>query len=131
MLNLDRYEFLIAQSLDKLNIRGRTAIIGIAKRLEEIYIPGDNMPLYLDKRSESLKLIQQLRDEAHRFSITHHRNKRSKNSLTTSLDCINGIGQKTIELLIMRFGSVQKVLAADKKELEKLIGKNKTSLLFK
>jgi excinuclease ABC subunit C len=119
------------KSLDKLNLRGEIAIIGIAKRLEEIYFPGDSVPLYLDKRSECLKLIQQLRDEAHRFGISHHRNQRSKMSLGTSLDSITGIGTKTIELLITRFGSVKKVLAADKKELEKLIGKNKTTLLFK
>jgi excinuclease ABC subunit C len=119
------------KSLDKLNLRGEVAIVGIAKRLEEIYFPGDSVPLYLDKRSESLKLIQQLRDEAHRFGITHHRNQRSKLFLGTSLDGIVGIGPKTIELLIARFGSVKKVLAADKKELEELIGKNKTTLLFK
>ena len=119
------------KSLDKLKLRGKIAIVGIAKRLEEIYFPADSVPLYLDKRSESLKLIQQLRDEAHRFGVTHHRNQRSKMSLGTSLDRIVGIGPKTIELLIARFGSVKKVLAADKKELENLIGENKTTLLFK
>ena len=119
------------KSLNKLKLMGKIAIIGIAKRLEEIYFPGDSVPLYLDKRSESLKLIQQLRDEAHRFSIAHHRNQRSKVYLETSLDSITGIGPKTIELLIARFGSVKKVLTADKKELEKLIGRKKTILLFK
>ena len=119
------------KSLDKLNLRRKIAIVGIAKRLEEIYFPADSVPLYLDKRSESLRLIQQLRDEAHRFGVTHHRNQRSKMSLGTSLDRIVGIGPKTIELLIARFGSVKKVLAADKKELENLIGENKTTLLFK
>ncbi len=119
------------KSLAKLNLQEKVAIIGIAKRLEEIYLPGDSLPLYLDKRSESLKLIQQLRDEAHRFGIAHHRNKRNKAPLETSLDKIEGIGPKTVTLLIEHFGSVKKVLSADKKVLEKLIGKNKTTLLFK
>ena len=118
------------KSLDKLNLRGKVAIVGIAKRLEEVYFPGDSVPLYLDKRSESLKLIQQLRDEAHRFGITLHRNKRSKASLGTSLDSIKGIGSKTVELLIAKFGSVKKVLAADKKELENLIGKSKAKKIL-
>ena len=113
------------KSLDKLKLRGKIAIIGIAKRLEEIYFPGDSVPLYLDKRSESLKLIQQLRDEAHRFSITHHRKQRGKESLGTSLDKIEGIGPKTVELLITHFGSVKKVMEAKKEELEGLIGKRK------
>lgn len=113
------------KSLDKLNLRGKIAIIGIAKRLEAIYFPGDSVPLYLDKRSESLKLIQQLRDEAHRFGITHHRKQRGKDSLRTSLDKIEGIGPKTVELLISHFGSVKKVMEAKKEELEGLIGKGK------
>ncbi len=114
------------KSLDKLKLRGKVAIIGIAKRLEEVYFPGDSVPLYLDKRSESLKLIQQLRDEAHRFGIMHHRRQRGKDSLGTSLDKIEGIGPKTVELLITHFGSVKKVMEAKKEELEKLIGKDKT-----
>ena len=113
------------KSLDKLKLRGKVAIIGIAKRLEEIYFPGDSVPLYLDKRSESLKLIQQLRDEAHRFGIIHHRKQRGKDSLGTSLDKIDGIGPKTVELLISHFGSVKKVMEAKKEELEGLIGKGK------
>lgn len=119
------------KSLEKLKLRGKIAIIGIAKRLEEIYFPGDSVPLYLDKRSESLKLIQQLRDEAHRFGITHHRKKRSKGNLGTSLDNIKGIGSKTVELLISHFGSVKKVMEAKKEELEKLIGKSKTKKILK
>jgi excinuclease ABC subunit C len=119
------------KSLGKLNLRGKIAIIGIAKRLEEIYFPGDSVPLYLDKRSESLKLIQQLRDEAHRFGITHHRKQRGKDSLGTSLDKIEGIGPKTVELLISHFGSVKKVRQAKKEELEKLIGKGKTEKILK
>ena len=119
------------KSLEKLNLRGKIAIIGIAKRLEEIYFPGDRLPLYLDKRSESLKLIQQLRDEAHRFGITHHRNKRSKISLENSLDKIEGIGPKTVELLITHFGSVKKVMEAKKVELIQLIGKAKAEKVLK
>jgi excinuclease ABC subunit C len=113
------------KSLSKLNLRGKITIIGIAKRLEEIYFPGDSVPLYLDKRSESLKLIQQLRDEAHRFGITHHRKQRGKSSLGTSLDKIEGIGPKTVALLIQNFGSVKKVMEAKKAELIQLIGKHK------
>ena len=119
------------KSLEKLKLRGKIAIIGIAKRLEEIYFPGDSLPLYLDKRSESLKLIQQLRDEAHRFGITHHRNKRSKISLENSLDKIEGIGPKTVELLITHFGSVKKVMEAKKEELIQLIGKAKAEKVLK
>ena len=118
------------KSLEKLKLRGKIAIIGIAKRLEEIYFPGDSLPLYLDKRSESLKLIQQLRDEAHRFGITHHRNKRSKISLENSLDKIEGIGPKTVQLLITHFGSVNQVMEANKDELEELIGRGKTKKLL-
>ncbi|MBT3547820.1 MAG: excinuclease ABC subunit UvrC [Flavobacterium sp.] len=118
------------KSLDKLKLRGRIAIIGIAKRLEEIYFPGDSVPLYLDKRSESLKLIQQLRDEAHRFGIMHHRKQRGKDSLGTSLDKIEGIGPKTVEQLITHFGSVKKVMEAKKEELEKLIGKAKAKKIY-
>ena len=118
------------KSLDKLKLRGKVAIIGIAKRLEEIYFPGDSVPLYLDKRSESLKLIQQLRDEAHRFGIIHHRKQRGKEILGTSLDKIDGIGPKTVELLISHFGSVKKVMEAKKEELEKLIGKVKSKKIY-
>ena len=119
------------KSLDKLKLRGKVAIIGIAKRLEEIYFPGDSVPLYLDKRSESLKLIQQLRDEAHRFGIMHHRKQRGKDSLGTLLDKIEGIGPKTVELLVSHFGSVKKVMEAKKEELEKLIGKAKAKKIYK
>jgi len=118
------------KALDKLELRGKIAIVGIAKRLEEIYFPGDSVPLYLDKRSESLKLIQQLRDEAHRFGIMHHRKQREKDSLGTSLDKIEGIGPKTVELLITHFGSVKKVMEAKKVELIQLIGRAKTDKLI-
>ena len=118
------------KSLIKLGLERKIAIIGIAKRLEEIYFPGDSIPIYLDKRSESLKIIQQLRNEAHRFGINHHRNRRSKASLGTSLDEISGIGPKTVELLIKTYGSVKRVFEAPEKELVKLIGKSKTNIIL-
>ena len=118
------------KSLEKLRLRGGVPVIGIAKRLEEIYFPNDSVPLYLDRRSESLKLIQRLRNEAHRFGIAHHRKKRSQNYLSTSLDKIDGIGMKTISLLISHFGSIKKVNSATKKDLIQLIGKNKTDKIF-
>jgi excinuclease ABC subunit C len=114
-----------AKSLDKLGLLGKIEIIGIAKRLEEIFFLSDPIPIYLDKRSESLKLIQQLRNEAHRFGISHHRNKRSKNTFTTSLDEIVGLGEKTIQKLISHFGSVEKIKQAKKEEIVKLVGKSK------
>lgn len=113
------------KSLERLGLMGKIAIIGIAKKLEEIYFPGDSIPLYLDKRSETLKVIQQARNEAHRFGISHHRNQRSKDALHTSLDNIPGIGPKTIQKLISHFGSVKRVLAADEQELISLVGKEK------
>ena len=114
-----------AKSLDKLGLLGKIEIIGIAKRLEEIFFLSDPIPIYLDKRSESLKLIQQLRNEAHRFGISHHRNKRSKNTFTTSLDEIKGLGEKTIQKLISHFGSVEKIKQAKEEEIVKLVGKSK------
>ena len=113
------------QSLEKLGLRGKISIIGIAKKLEEIYFPVDSVPLYLDKRSESLRLIQQLRDEAHRFGISHHRKRRSDGNLGTSLDKIQGIGPKTVELLISHFGSIKKIKDSKKDALVRLIGKTK------
>ena len=118
------------RSLEKLNLHHKIAIIGIAKRLEEIYFPNDSIPLYLDKRSESLKVIQQLRNEAHRFGINHHRNRRSKGSLGTSLDSIEGIGPKTVEKLVSHFGSTKRVLEANEQQLIKLVGKSKATLIL-
>ena len=113
------------KSLDVLGLRGKIAIIGIAKRLEEIYYPGDAIPLYLDKKSESLKIIQQLRNEAHRFGITHHRNKRSKGAIHSELSDIHGIGEKTVLTLLKKFKSIKRLKTATFEELEQLIGKDK------
>ena len=117
-------------SLDELGLRGKIAIVGIAKRLEEIYFPGDTVPLYLDKNSESLKLIQQMRDEAHRFGITHHRNRRSKSQTVSILDNIIGIGPKTKELLLTHYKSVKRIKEVPITDLELLIGKNKANIVF-
>ncbi len=117
-------------ALEELGLRGAVGIVGIAKRLEEIYFPGDSLPIYLDKRSESLKIIQHMRNEAHRFGITHHRNRRSKSAIGSELDHISGIGPKNIEKLLKQFKSVKGVKEAEIPELEKLIGKSKTRVLI-
>lgn len=117
------------KSIDKLNLRGKITIIGIAKRLEEIYFPGDSIPIYLDKNSYTLKLIQQLRNEAHRFGINFHRDKRSENMLKSDLDFIKGIGPKTKEILLKNFESVSDIKNAGREILENLIGPKKTSII--
>tara|TARA_B100001115_G_scaffold184655_1_gene188067 strand:+ start:304 stop:2028 length:1725 start_codon:yes stop_codon:yes gene_type:complete len=117
------------KSLDKLKLK--INIIGIAKRLEEIFFPDDPVPLYLDKRSESLKLLQRIRNEAHRFAITHHRKKRIKEGLSSSIDSIPGIGPKSIEKLIACFGAVNKIKLASKNELEKIVGDAKSNKILK
>lgn len=116
-------------SLKKLKLLHQITIIGIAKKLEEIYFPGHSLPLYLDKKSTSLRFIQQIRDEAHRFGITFHRDKRSKALTKSELDEIKGIGPKTKMLLLHHFKTVNKIKSATHKELEKLIGKQKTKLI--
>ena len=103
------------KALEQLELRGKIAIIGIAKRLEEIYFPEDSVPLYLDKRSETLRVIQQLRDEAHRFGITFHRQKRSKSAIVSELD-------STKELLLQHFKSVKRIQEASLEDLTKVIG---------
>lgn len=118
------------KALDTLGLRGKIAIIGIAKRLEEIYYPGDSIPLYLDKKSESLKIIQQLRNEAHRFGITFHRNKRSKSALNTELESISGIGEKTVVELLKHFRSLKRVKEASEKELAEVIGASRASIVY-
>lgn len=118
------------KSLDDLNLRGEIAIIGIAKRLEELFYPNDPIPLYLDKKSETLKIIQQLRNEAHRFGIEHHRNKRSKNALNTELETIPGIGEKTIVELLKHFKSAKRVSYAKLDELEDIVGVSKAKKIY-
>ena len=113
------------KSIDELGLRGKIAIIGIAKRLEELFYPGDSIPLYLDKKSETLKVIQQLRNEAHRFGITHHRDKRSKAALNSSIESIPGIGEKTMLSLIQHFKSVKRLKLATEKEISEVIGLSK------
>lgn len=117
------------KALDDLNLSNKITVIGIAKRLEEIYFPGDPIPIYLDKNSESLKVIQHARDEAHRFGITFHRNKRSNDFIKSELNEIPGIGGKTVELLLKTFGSVSKIREISESEIAALIGKSKASLI--
>ncbi len=113
------------KSLDALELRGKIAIVGIAKRLEELFYPDDPVPLYLDKKSETLKIIQQLRNEAHRFGITFHRNKRSKEALNTELESIPGIGEKTVIELLTHFKSTKRIIAADFDSLVKVVGESR------
>tara|TARA_B110000305_G_scaffold221803_1_gene264868 strand:- start:550 stop:2346 length:1797 start_codon:yes stop_codon:yes gene_type:complete len=117
-------------ALERLDLRGKIAIVGIAKRLEEIFFPGDSYPIYIDKKSESLRVIQYLRNEAHRFGITHHRNKRSKASLTSELTQIKGIGPSAHEDLIKNLKSIQKIKTSSLEELSSIIGKSKAKLVF-
>jgi excinuclease ABC subunit C len=117
------------KSMEGLGLRGKITVIGIAKKLEEIYFPGDSVPLYLDRNSITLKIIQHLRNEAHRFGINFHRGKRSSKMNLSLLDEIPGIGEKTKELLLKKFGSVKKVTEASPTELEKVIGSKKASLI--
>ena len=116
-------------SLDKLGLKEKITVIGIAKKLEEIFFPGDPVPLYLDKNSISLKIIQQLRNEAHRFGINFHRDKRSSGMTRSEMDEIKGIGPKTIELLLKKIGSPEKIKNTSREELEKLIGKKRAAII--
>jgi len=118
------------KSLEELNLRGKIAIIGIAKRLEELFYPNDPIPLYLDKKSETLKIIQQLRNEAHRFGIEHHRNKRSKSALNTELETIPGIGEKTIVDLLKHFKSAKRISYAKLDELEAVVGVSRSEKIY-
>jgi excinuclease ABC subunit C len=119
------------EALEKLDLRGKIAIIGIAKRLEELFYPGDSLPLYLDKRSETLKVIQHLRNEAHRFGITHHRNRRSKSALNNELETIPGIGEKTVQDLIRAFKSVKRVKEQNEESLAAIVGKAKAKVIMR
>lgn len=118
------------KALEILGLRGKIAIIGIAKRLEEIFYPGDSIPLYLDKRSETLKIIQQLRNEAHRFGITFHRNKRSSVALNTEMETIPGIGEKTVVELLQHFRSLKRIKEASLEEIAAIIGKSRAAIIF-
>jgi excinuclease ABC subunit C len=118
------------KALHKLNLYGKIPIIGIAKRLEEIYFPEDPYPVHISKKSESLKLLQRLRDEAHRFAVTFHRQTRSKNSFTSELEGIEGIGDQTINQLLVKFKSVKKIKTASFTELNNIVGNNKAELLI-
>ncbi len=118
------------EALNQLGLYGKIGLIGIAERLEEIYFPEDSIPLYLDKNSESLKLIQNMRDEAHRFGITHHRKRRAKKQIESELDSITGIGKKTKEALLKHFKSVRRIKEASEEELTTLIGKSKTEKII-
>jgi excinuclease ABC subunit C len=118
------------RALDNLGLMGKIAIVGIAKRLEEIFFPGDQFPIYLDKRSECLKVIQHLRNEAHRFGITHHRNRRSKSMTISELDNISGIGEASKRLLLTRFKSVKRISDSSATELESCLGKSRSKLVF-
>jgi len=118
------------KSLDVLGLRGKIAIIGIAKRLEELFYPDDPIPLYLDKKSETLKIIQQLRNEAHRFGIEHHRNKRSKTALNTELETISGVGEKTVVELLRHFKSAKRVANAKLDELETVVGVSRAEKVY-
>lgn len=118
------------KSLDILGLRGTIAIIGIAKRLEELFYPDDPIPLYLDKKSETLKIIQQLRNEAHRFGIEHHRNRRSKGALATELENISGVGEQTIIDLMKKFKTVKRIANAKLDELEVIVGVSRASKIY-
>lgn len=118
------------EAFDEMGIRGEVALVGIAKRLEEIYFPGDSLPLYIDKKSQSLRVIQALRDEAHRFGITHHRNRRSKSQTASELDSIPGIGPATSARLMKEFRSLRKVKEATLDEIVAVVGKSKGAVLY-
>lgn len=117
------------EALDAIGLRGKIAVVGIAKRLEEIYFPGDSVPLYIDKNSESLRIVQHLRDEAHRFGITHHRDRRSKSAITSELDAIKGIGEKTKTALLQEFRSVKRIREATPAQIAAVIGQAKAKLV--
>jgi len=118
------------EALDEMGLRGKIAVVGIAKRLEEIYFPGDSVPLYIDKNSETLRVVQHLRDEAHRFGITHHRNRRSKSQIVGVLDGIKGIGPKTAETLLQHFKSVKRIREASEADIASVVGAAKARLVI-
>ncbi|MBQ5466573.1 MAG: excinuclease ABC subunit C [Muribaculaceae bacterium] len=117
------------EAIDGLGLRGKIALVSIAKRLNEVYFPGDSVPLFIDKNSETLKVIQRLRDEAHRFGIKHHRNKRSKSQIHSQLDDIQGIGDKTKQLLLKHFKSVKRIREATADEIAAVVGPSRAKLI--
>jgi len=119
------------KSLKKLNLFGKVSVIGIAKKLEELYFPGDPLPLYLDKKSETLRVIQQLRDEAHRFGITHHRKRRLQGTLKSALTDISGIGDSTAKKLLLELKSVKRIKTASEAELKAIVGTSKAALVYR
>lgn len=118
------------EALDEMGLRGVIAVVGIAKRLEEIYFPGDSVPLYIDKNSESLRVVQHLRDEAHRFGITHHRNRRSKSQIISALDSVKGIGEKTQVALLQHFKSVKRLREAALEQISEVVGPSKAKVVY-
>lgn len=118
------------EALDAMELRGKIAVVGIAKRLEEIYFPGDSVPLYIDKNSETLRVVQHLRDEAHRFGITHHRNRRSKGQTVSALDLIEGVGEKTRTALLQHFKSLKRIREANLEDLAAVVGPSRASIVF-
>lgn len=118
------------EAFDEMGIRGEVALVGIAKRLEEIYFPGDQLPLYIDKKSRSLQVVQHLRDEAHRFGITHHRDRRSRGQVRSELDSIKGIGEVTAKTLMKEFKSVKRVKEATPEQLAAAVGNAKAAILY-
>lgn len=119
------------KSLKLLGLYGKITIIGIAKRLEEIFFPEDSIPLYLDKKSETLKVLQRVRDEAHRFGVKHHRTRRKNATITTELEDIPGVGEKTVELLLSKFKSVKRIKEASQETLEEVLGKSKGGTVWR
>jgi excinuclease ABC subunit C len=118
------------EAFNEMGIRGKVALVGIAKRLEEIYFPGDSVPLYIDKNSESLRVVQRMRDEAHRFGITHHRNRRSKGQTVSVLDGIKGVGAVTRETLMKHFKSLKRLRSAEEKEIAAVVGAAKAKIII-
>ena len=118
------------EALNGIGLHGEIAVVGIAKRLNEVYFPGDSVPLYIDKNSETLHVIQRLRDESHRFAITFHRKQRSKGQLHSALDDIPGIGPKTRETLLKHFKSLKRIREASQEELVAVIGPAKAATLI-
>src|SRR5690606_38826860 len=119
------------KSIDKLGLRGKVTVIGIAKKLEEIFFPGDSIPLYLDKTSETLKVLQHVRNESHRFGISKHRNRRSKSSFNSELEGIPGVGEKTLQELLRKFKSVKRIKSATKEELAEVVGNSRAEKILK